>query len=464
MLHLKYILNEKYLICGWDNAECAIVNLDSKTVNFISEIDFKLLLLCNGKIDLDQIKYFNKNIISKYLKSGIINISDGRQEREIVYKKYNNRYVECFQWSITGKCNSKCRHCYLNSPNQDYDELSEKEIKSIVHQLVKCGIFKVKITGGEPLVSPYFWFILEELIKNDICIEEIYTNGYLVNDRFFYKLSELDIKPIINMSYDGIGSHDWLRGINGAENAVNKAFELCRKYGFISKAEMCLHKGNIGTLRDSVNHLASLGVQQVKIGIIFNTELWLSNCENNSIDIKNFYDACIDYLPRYFEDKPDISISIGYIYKYNKSNKKGEIPTDIEFSDLSVDKQYLCKSCRTTMYLLPNGTLLPCMVAASLPKSYFETYPNLKIIGLQEALKFSDLVDFMDMNVQDLIKHNEACAKCNDLIKCHGGCRLQAMLDNSGDIWSCDKIMCDYYSSNVNKKVRETISKIFEVS
>ena len=148
----------------------------------------------------------------------------------------------------------------------------------------------------------------------------------------------------------------------------------------------------------------------------------------------------------------------------NKSNKKGEIPTDIEFSDLSVDRQYLCKSCRTTMYLSPDGTLLPCMVAASLPKSYFETYPNLKVIGLQEALKFSDLVDFMDMNVQDLIKHNEACAKCNDLIKCHGGCRLQAMLDNSGDIWSCDKIMCDYYSSNVNKKVRETISKIFEVS
>ena len=352
----------------------------------------------------------------------------------------------------------------MNSPNQDYDELSEKEIKSIVHQLVKCGIFKVKITGGEPLVSPYFWFILEELIKNDICIEEIYTNGYLVNDRFFYKLSELGIKPIINMSYDGIGSHDWLRGINGAENAVNKAFELCRKYGFISKAEMCLHKGNIGTLRDSVNHLASLGVQQVKIGIIFNTELWLSNCENNNIDIKDFYDACIDYLPCYFEDKPDISISIGYIYKYNKSNKKGEIPTDIEFSDSSVDRQYLCKSCRTTMYLSPDGTLLPCMVAASLPKSYFETYPNLKVIGLQEALKFSDLVDFMDMNVQDLIKHNETCAKCNDLIKCHGGCRLQAMLDNSGDIWSCDKIMCDYYSSNVNKKVRETISKIFEVS
>ena len=75
--------------------------------------------------------------------------------------------------------------------------------------------------------------------------------------------------------------------------------------------------------------------------------------------------------------------------------------------------------------------------------------------------KYDDCVRICDKAIDVL---DEACAKCNDLIKCHGGCRLQAMLDNSGDIWSCDKIMCDYYSSNVNKKVRETISKIFEVS
>lgn len=48
------------------------------------------------------------------------------------------------------------------------------------------------------------------------------------------------IRPEFNMSFDGVGTHDWLRGIDGAERDVERAFLLCRERGFPTGAEMRL--------------------------------------------------------------------------------------------------------------------------------------------------------------------------------------------------------------------------------
>ena len=50
---------------------------------------------------------------------GFIYMRDSKTELapDQCYNHYDNRYIRDFYWSITGRCNFKCRHCYINAPD-----------------------------------------------------------------------------------------------------------------------------------------------------------------------------------------------------------------------------------------------------------------------------------------------------------------------------------------------------------
>ncbi|WP_289466325.1 radical SAM protein, partial [Klebsiella pneumoniae] len=71
------------------------------------------------------------------------------------------RYIRTAHWSITGRCNYRCKHCYMSAPDAKLGELSHETIMSIVQQLIDCGIYQVSLTGGEPLVRKDFMEIVD---------------------------------------------------------------------------------------------------------------------------------------------------------------------------------------------------------------------------------------------------------------------------------------------------------------
>lgn len=457
---MKYILKKEYSLCGWKDVECGLKNNRNGNVKFISPKDFQHLLFCNGNIDLDSLPEINKEILAHYVTLGVIeslNSESYYARPDKYYKKYPNRFVQCVQWSITGKCNYKCRHCYMDAPSSQSVELSLNDLKKILNEIEKCGIYHIKITGGEPLIRKDFFELIKEIINKGIIIDEIYTNGYLINRAFLQKLSENNVFPVINMSFDGVGYHDWMRRVEGAEKNVIRAFKLCHEMGFRTKAEMCIHKGNINSIQETVKLLSALHVEQLKIGPVFNTPLWLSNCEENNLELMEYYEGCISYISQFFKDKKPLSLSIGNLFIYNKESDRYYIPSEVEFEASECSKRYLCKSARNTAYIAPNGTLLPCMVATSLPINYISKFPNLLEHKLTDVLQKSNYLTFIDMRVNDLFKNNSKCNACNYRYKCHGGCRVQAMLDHIGNWWACDNLSCDYYEKGVNKKLFQRI-------
>ncbi|MBQ6774031.1 MAG: radical SAM protein [Synergistaceae bacterium] len=268
-------------------------------------------------------------------------------------------YVNRAAWSITGKCNYKCRHCYLPAPDAKYGELSHDKIMKMIPQLDECGIKLVSLTGGEPLVRNDFLDIVDSLLEHNIFIVQIYSNGVLVNEKLLDELDSRGIHPEFNMSYDGLCWHDWLRGINGAEDMVNRAFALCREKGFPTSSEMCLHRLNRHTIRESVNHLASLGVKSVKIGGISESGEWEKHKENNTLSITELFNEFLSYIPNYYEDNMPITIQLSNFFSANP-NKPDEfvIPN---FRDNVNQDSFICGCARFVIYISPEGRVMPCM-------------------------------------------------------------------------------------------------------
>lgn len=133
-----------------------------------------------------------------------------------VYRFHDNRFVSTVHWLITGKCNARCKHCYMSAPEGVCGEFSHEVCMNLIEQMANCGVQKVILSGGEPLIRKDFWELVDSLLSHGICVDTIMSNGLLVNDALLDKFDERNIKPHFSMSFDGVdGWHDWLRGVTG---------------------------------------------------------------------------------------------------------------------------------------------------------------------------------------------------------------------------------------------------------
>lgn len=88
-----------------------------------------------------------------------------------------------FQWHITDLCNLRCRHCYQDRFDRARDLPIEDWVK-IIHNIISTleteqySGLSINITGGEPLISPLFYPIMDVLEDYDFVKEvNIITNG-----------------------------------------------------------------------------------------------------------------------------------------------------------------------------------------------------------------------------------------------------------------------------------------------
>ena len=123
--------------------------------------------------------------------------------------------------SITDVCNFKCGYCLPNGYQIDKSDnrtfLAAEEIGRLSKALSELGVFKIRLTGGEPTVRKDFFEIVK-LIKSNPGIKKtvITTNGYHL-DKLAHKIKDSGLDGI-NISIDsldrntfrGVTSHDRL--------------------------------------------------------------------------------------------------------------------------------------------------------------------------------------------------------------------------------------------------------------
>ncbi|MDO5392451.1 MAG: radical SAM protein [Eubacteriales bacterium] len=457
---MYYRLKNGFVLRGWAKLNAILIKRPENDYRILKSHEFNLLLLCDGETDFDNFELSQQEEMARedFLHKEIIeaaSVSSPLDEDQL-YKSYPNRFVDSCFWSITGRCNFRCRHCYMDAPEGTLGELSHEDAVELIDQMADCGVLKVDITGGEPFVRKDFWQLIDYLQSKNITVGMIYTNGWMLTDEVLDEFEKRKLHPSFSISFDGIGWHDWMRGVKGAEQAALNALSLCKRRGFPMNVEMCLHKGNSGSLRETLTQLAKIGVMDVKCSRVSDTPLWNQNSEGSGMTLQEYVDAMVDYIPKYYEDGCPVNLILCDVAVLNKGKTEYEIVAEKRDGTEDCLNCHLCGSARFSCYISPEGRLLPCMPVTACKEQ--EDFARFQDIGLRACLSDSLYMQFVDKRVKDLFAVNGKCRACPYRLKCAGGCRAAA-LEQCGDLMGPDLHQCFLWENGYVEKLHQIIDE-----
>jgi mycofactocin biosynthetic radical S-adenosylmethionine protein MftC len=125
-------------------------------------------------------------------------------------------------WEVTSACNYACRHCLSAALGQDgSSDLDHEQCRSVVDELAEIGVFQVNFGGGEPFLRADFMDLLEYAQTRGIttCVS---TNGSLVTYETARRLAAMPLL-YLQVSLDGAtaATNDAIRGAGSYERALD---------------------------------------------------------------------------------------------------------------------------------------------------------------------------------------------------------------------------------------------------
>lgn len=173
--------------------------------------------------------------------------------------------LESVSLEITRACNLRCKHCYSDSGRQLTDELTVKEIKTLIDELAAMGVLALTFTGGEPLLHPHIFELMEYARRKPLSVL-LFTNGTLITPEIVKKLKKICVYKV-NVSIDGPDKkiHDTFRGVDGAFEKTIESVNLLNKAGIAVQASISVTKFNYKTVKKILDLIKDLGITSYKV-------------------------------------------------------------------------------------------------------------------------------------------------------------------------------------------------------
>lgn len=330
-------------------------------------------------------------------------------------------FLEMIQFEITGRCNMKCRHCRAwQDPQEDMTlETVQKVLDFAVSEA--CSEMRFTISGGEPLLHPKLFEILEMISKKvdsvkgkEIDHTVITTNGLLLNEKLIKKLEQTSLGELfIQISIDGHTEeiHDNFRNTSGAFKQAMKALELLKKSKLTTSVRATMTPETVADAEEIIKLARKYNVSRVSLGPTIPTgkakfdNSLLLNQERK----KRFLEELVSFKEKY----PDMRISTEDPIKFSVCTDKWDYG---KFDSSANDFLGGCSAGVTNTNVLPDGTMTPCSMLLT---------PIVKV-GKKTAKEIQKEYESSEV-IRNLVERNLK-GKCNgcDLERLCGGCRAAA--------------------------------------
>lgn len=420
----------------------------------LDHIRFEIATLCDGMHTLEEIKNaIGKNLghsreyIDVLVNSNINSFSSQfavywREEKlespkDFGYlKEYNTDIQGSRQlsaplfviWEVTGACNLRCKHCLSDSGKPIPNELNTHEAKKLINALEMMKVFNINFSGGEPLMRPDIFELLEYASQKKIGIV-LLTNGSLITKETIDRLENTNIFNL-QVSIDGIGqTHDDFRGIKGSYKRAVNAIKLLRDADYGVAISSVVTKQNIEEIPKIIDMAVDLGASSYKTTLFMPTGRGKGNVGDLILtpqDVKNFTFIMIEQK----KDMGDmINISCETDYPWLAEGADRESSDSLKTEDSS---KIGCTAGNSSFYITPDGKMTPCPFLRKFVAG------NIRKEDVKEIWDNSSAFDiFRNITRGDL---KGKCGACGYLgISCYGGCRAAAFA-HSGDLYAEDPL------------------------
>ena len=345
-----------------------------------------------------------------------------------------NRYLPFANWAVTGRCNLRCRHCYLDAPEARYGELPTADMFRIIDQLERAGVQRVHLTGGELLLRDDLWDLIGELAGRRIGVHQISTNGLLLDDEALGRLSACDVDPIVHFSYDGVGSHDEMRGVDGVDGPTVDAMRRTAAAGFRVTVTSSLDAVTAPGIEGTLELLAGLGATAWHVSAPLEVGRWMGSTTGLSLERQAEVGEAIvrswDALGR------PLLLTVCGMY----AGSPGAVEQPRGPLHRCVPEEQHCGALlNDSAYVMPDGTLVPCPRFLGTP--IHAAMPSLLEVELGAAWEDPALRELVSVTKARVLEHNPECAACAEFADCGAGCWALAYRQ-TGDLLARDAGAC----------------------
>ena len=290
-------------------------------------------------------------------------------------------------WEITNNCNFKCPHCRAYEEFTVDDEQIENKI---IDELIKNDILTVNISGGEPLLNPRVFEIIQRLSNANIYVG-ISTNGWLYKQKR-EKLLEAGLK-FIQVSLDGNRVlHEKFRGVKGSYERAVDTLKQAKKDGLFTQMNVTITSENLKTLEWNYNKALEIGVDKILYRRVVSAGKAVEN--NYIIPNKKEYIDTIQKLIKLDNSKLIVAVDDPIIYA---------------IQDIESDEKLGCAAGIKSVGISSKGDIYPCIFLR-------EKLGNIMKDNLSELWQNNEILN--KLRNKDI---NE-CGSCKYKFSC-GGCR-----------------------------------------
>ena len=331
------------------------------------------------------------------------------------------------------------------------------EANALLDEAQRSGINAILLTGGEPMAHKHFFEIVEGIYSRGMYVFELNTNGFFINQTALDKMKQIGCNPLMKISFDGIGFHDWMRNHKGAEEIALNAIRLCKENGFRVMVQMNINRKNRESVTKSLECLDEIGVDRTRIICTTESTRWAENAAGQSFTVPEYYDACLEIAQDYIRGEHRMTLDFWQLLNLDPMRKSYNL-APLRGCLMGYRASLpLCKGTRGMIAVAADGEVYPCMQMSGWMKAHNVTFGNVKKDGLQSVLQSSAYLDTVCATVGDMIKVNQKCAQCKYLKYCLCGCPAISALTSGGNFLSPDPWKCFFFEQGYVEKFENSL-------
>lgn len=405
----KLDLPKKLIVKKIDNH---FIIVDKTGINWIvfNELEyvlFELLRKNNIQDSLEKFYLKNKNIsgeeilniLIKVLKK--IEIEKFNENNEVLEQEPIEQIVKSIHLDLTNNCNLECKHCFILSKDKVIKQLDFKKLIEFLEIVIKDYKTEVIISGGEPLLYPHIYDLLEYLKAKEQKII-LFTNGLLINENNILKIKDSVVELQTSMEGISRAAYESIRG-KDTYDAFIKTLILLKKHNINTSLAITLVEQNITEVaKNIVPFLKKLDHKNLNVRL--NDEIeFLGNA--TSLKNQNFdynYERKL-IVTKIFKDLSKEG------YNFSMSSNKG-----VKILNCGIG---------TSLTLGYDGKIYPCSRKSKIYYSLDDVLSGK--VNIQNELN--------DLNRNMSVELINKCQDCELKYMCCGGCRLISIEQN--DSW-----------------------------